>query len=168
MVDVKAKSNGHIALTDRKGESSPMYEILLGGWENKASVIRYDRKQPDKVRNDFAIIRVRSKLSVRDIRDVLTRRASLLSRGKFCGPLDARGHAESSQRPRAQEVLDHVARWPNHGQIGRSERRRPHGMARPEPHRREPRGGAHRLGRDRKLEAPFRTLSRSRYRSKET
>ncbi|XP_011342741.1 uncharacterized protein LOC105282474 isoform X1 [Ooceraea biroi] len=52
LIDVKAKSNGHIALTDRKGESSPMYEIMLGGWENKASVIRYDRKQPDKVRVD--------------------------------------------------------------------------------------------------------------------
>lgn len=54
LIDVKAKSNGHIALTDRKSESSPMYEIMLGGWENQASVIRYDRKQPDKVRNDFA------------------------------------------------------------------------------------------------------------------
>lgn len=53
LIDVKAKSNGHIALTDRKGESTPMYEIMLGGWENKASVIRYDRKQPDKVRNYF-------------------------------------------------------------------------------------------------------------------
>jgi len=53
LIDVKAMSNGHIALTDRKGESSPMYEIMLGGWENKMSVIRYDRKQPDKVRNDF-------------------------------------------------------------------------------------------------------------------
>ncbi|XP_018369126.1 PREDICTED: uncharacterized protein LOC108765092 isoform X1 [Trachymyrmex cornetzi] len=52
LIDVKAMSNGHIALTDRKGESSPMYEIMLGGWENKASAIRYDRKQPDKVRVD--------------------------------------------------------------------------------------------------------------------
>ncbi|KMQ95579.1 c3 and pzp-like alpha-2-macroglobulin domain-containing protein 8 protein [Lasius niger] len=52
LIDVKAKSNGHIALTDRKGDSSPMYEIMLGGWENQASVIRYDRKQPDKVRVD--------------------------------------------------------------------------------------------------------------------
>ncbi|XP_020287655.1 uncharacterized protein LOC109856586 isoform X1 [Pseudomyrmex gracilis] len=50
LIDVQAKSNGHIALTNRKGESSPMYEIMLGGWENQASVIRYDRKQPDKVR----------------------------------------------------------------------------------------------------------------------
>ncbi|XP_032681076.1 uncharacterized protein LOC116848753 isoform X1 [Odontomachus brunneus] len=52
LIDVKAKSNGHIALTGRKGESSPMYEIMLGGWDNMASVIRYDRKQPDKVRVD--------------------------------------------------------------------------------------------------------------------
>lgn len=55
LIDVKAKSNGHIALTDRKGESSPMYEIMLGGWENKASAVRYNRKQPDKVRNDFRV-----------------------------------------------------------------------------------------------------------------
>lgn len=52
-VEVKAKSNGHIALTNRKSESSPMYEIMLGGWENQASAIRYDRKQPDKVRSDY-------------------------------------------------------------------------------------------------------------------
>nr|XP_033324068.1 uncharacterized protein LOC117219218 isoform X1 [Megalopta genalis] len=52
LLDVKAKSNAHIALTNKRGESSPMYEILLGGWENMASVIRYDRKQPDKVRVD--------------------------------------------------------------------------------------------------------------------
>lgn len=50
-VEVKAPSNAHIALTNAKGESSPMYEIMLGGWENTASVIRYDRKQPDKVRH---------------------------------------------------------------------------------------------------------------------
>lgn len=68
---MKAKSNGHIALTDRKGESSPMYEIMLGGWENQASAIRYDRKQPDKVRNDFANS-CQIKLSVRrNVRGVL-------------------------------------------------------------------------------------------------
>ncbi|CAK9822668.1 C3 and PZP-like alpha-2-macroglobulin domain-containing protein 8 [Anthophora retusa] len=50
LIEVRAKSNAHIALTNKKGESSPMYEIMLGGWENTASVIRYDRKQPDKVR----------------------------------------------------------------------------------------------------------------------
>ncbi|KZC11215.1 C3 and PZP-like alpha-2-macroglobulin domain-containing protein 8 [Dufourea novaeangliae] len=50
LLDVKAKSNAHVALTNKKGESSPMYEIMLGGWENTASVIRHDRKQPDKVR----------------------------------------------------------------------------------------------------------------------
>ncbi|XP_054011254.1 uncharacterized protein LOC128893949 isoform X1 [Hylaeus anthracinus] len=52
LVEVRAKSNAHIALTNRKAESSPMYEIMLGGWENTASVIRYDRKQPDKVRTN--------------------------------------------------------------------------------------------------------------------
>ncbi|XP_017886266.1 uncharacterized protein LOC108628686 isoform X2 [Ceratina calcarata] len=52
VIDVRAKSNAHVALSSKKGESSPMYEIILGGWENKASVIRYDRKQPDKVRVD--------------------------------------------------------------------------------------------------------------------
>lgn len=51
LIEVRAKSNAHIALTNKKGDSSPMYEIILGGWENTASVIRYDRKQPDKVRN---------------------------------------------------------------------------------------------------------------------
>ncbi|XP_063991094.1 uncharacterized protein LOC135169750 isoform X1 [Diachasmimorpha longicaudata] len=50
IIDVKAKSNAHIALTRAKFETSPMYEVLLGGWDNTASVIRYDRKQPDKVR----------------------------------------------------------------------------------------------------------------------
>ncbi|XP_015113518.1 uncharacterized protein LOC107038774 isoform X1 [Diachasma alloeum] len=50
IIDVKAKSNAHVALTQGKSETSPMYEILLGGWDNTASVIRYDRKQPDKVR----------------------------------------------------------------------------------------------------------------------
>ncbi|XP_043254886.1 uncharacterized protein LOC122398776 isoform X2 [Colletes gigas] len=49
LVEVRAKSNAHIALTKQKGESTPMYEIMLGGWENTASVIRYNRKQPDKV-----------------------------------------------------------------------------------------------------------------------
>ncbi|XP_006621855.1 uncharacterized protein LOC102675334 isoform X1 [Apis dorsata] len=50
LIEVRAKSNAHIALTNKKGDSSPMYEIILGGWENTASVIRYDCKQPDKVR----------------------------------------------------------------------------------------------------------------------
>ncbi|XP_015586318.1 uncharacterized protein LOC107263519 isoform X1 [Cephus cinctus] len=51
-IEVKAKSNAHIALTNAKGETSPMYEIMIGGWENSASVIRYNRTQPDKVRVD--------------------------------------------------------------------------------------------------------------------
>ncbi|XP_046836951.1 uncharacterized protein LOC124432248 isoform X1 [Vespa crabro] len=51
-IEVKAQSNAHVALTDAKKETNPMYEIMLGGWENTASVIRYDRKKPDKVRVD--------------------------------------------------------------------------------------------------------------------
>ncbi|PSN44181.1 hypothetical protein C0J52_20710, partial [Blattella germanica] len=51
-VEVRAPSDGHIALTSAKQETEPMYEILLGGWENSATVIRYDRKKPDKVRVD--------------------------------------------------------------------------------------------------------------------
>ncbi|XP_012258706.2 uncharacterized protein LOC105687542 isoform X2 [Athalia rosae] len=52
MIEVNAVSNAHIALTQGKNETTPMYEVLLGGWNNMASVIRYDRKQPDKVRVD--------------------------------------------------------------------------------------------------------------------
>ncbi|XP_046753362.1 uncharacterized protein LOC124416394 isoform X1 [Diprion similis] len=49
-IEVSAPSNAHVALTQGKSETSPMYEVLLAGWNNTASVIRYDRKQPDKVR----------------------------------------------------------------------------------------------------------------------
>lgn len=54
-IEVKAQSNAHVALTDAKKETNPMYEIMLGGWENTASVIRYDRKKPDKVRKSLMI-----------------------------------------------------------------------------------------------------------------
>lgn len=47
--EVRAPSNAHIALTSASNETEPMYEILLGGWENTASVIRYNRQKPDKV-----------------------------------------------------------------------------------------------------------------------
>lgn len=51
-IEVRAPSNAHIALTSASNETEPMYEILLGGWENTASVIRYNRQKPDKVRAD--------------------------------------------------------------------------------------------------------------------
>ncbi|KDR23720.1 C3 and PZP-like alpha-2-macroglobulin domain-containing protein 8 [Zootermopsis nevadensis] len=51
-IEVRAPSNAHIALTSANHETEPMYEILLGGWENTASVIRYNRQKPDKVRVD--------------------------------------------------------------------------------------------------------------------
>lgn len=50
-IEVRAPSNAHIALASANHETEPMYEILLGGWENTASVIRYNRQKPDKVYN---------------------------------------------------------------------------------------------------------------------
>jgi hypothetical protein len=52
-VEVRAPSNAHIALTSANHETEPMYEILLGGWENSASVIRYNRQKPDKVHHSY-------------------------------------------------------------------------------------------------------------------
>ncbi|KAJ1522772.1 hypothetical protein ONE63_001928 [Megalurothrips usitatus] len=49
-LEVCCPHNAHIALTCGACESDPMYEVLLGGWENMASVIRYKREKPDKVR----------------------------------------------------------------------------------------------------------------------
>ena len=51
-VEVRAPSDAHIALTSGKQETEPMYEIMLGGWENSASVIRHNRQKPDKVHTD--------------------------------------------------------------------------------------------------------------------
>lgn len=48
-IEVRAPSNAHISLTSGNQETEPMYEVLLGGWENTASVIRYNRQKPDKV-----------------------------------------------------------------------------------------------------------------------
>lgn len=49
-VEVCCPHNAHLALTCGPCDSDPMYEVLLGGWENMASVIRYRREKPDKVR----------------------------------------------------------------------------------------------------------------------
>ncbi|XP_054278824.1 uncharacterized protein LOC128997238 isoform X1 [Macrosteles quadrilineatus] len=48
-IHVRASHNAHIALTSAPRETSPMYEVFLGGWENSASAIRYNREKPDKV-----------------------------------------------------------------------------------------------------------------------
>lgn len=48
-IHVRCPHNAHIALTSGANDTSPMYEILLGGWDNTASVIRYNKEKPDKV-----------------------------------------------------------------------------------------------------------------------
>jgi hypothetical protein len=55
-IEVRAPSNAHIALTSAGNETEPMYEVLLGGWENTASVIRYNRQKPDKVHDSCYIV----------------------------------------------------------------------------------------------------------------
>lgn len=66
-IEVRAPSNAHIALTSANHETEPMYEILLGGWENTASVIRYNRQKPDKVHHsccsDFCELQQKQKLA---------------------------------------------------------------------------------------------------------
>jgi len=38
-------------LATKNKESEPMIEVLLGGWKNTASAIRYNKQTPDKVIN---------------------------------------------------------------------------------------------------------------------
>lgn len=51
-VEFKGPSNCHIGLMSVRSEDRPLTEIILGGWENKASVIRVNRESPDRVRVD--------------------------------------------------------------------------------------------------------------------
>lgn len=48
-IQVRANHNAHIALTCAPRDTQPMIEIFLGGWENSASAIRYNKEKPDKV-----------------------------------------------------------------------------------------------------------------------
>lgn len=51
-VEFKGPSNCHIGLMSVRGEDRPLTEIILGGWNNQASVIRVNRESPDRVRVD--------------------------------------------------------------------------------------------------------------------
>ncbi|KAG8240221.1 hypothetical protein J437_LFUL004681 [Ladona fulva] len=46
---VTAPNDAHIALTTGPAVSNPMYEIILGGWENTKSTLRRDRQKPTRV-----------------------------------------------------------------------------------------------------------------------
>ncbi|XP_052061850.1 uncharacterized protein LOC127701920 [Mytilus californianus] len=41
---VKAKSDAHVALMFSNTDQDPLYEIVLGGWANKKSIIRYSKE----------------------------------------------------------------------------------------------------------------------------
>lgn len=47
--EYRGPHNCHVCLTPGPAEIDPMYEVILGGWENTQSVIRHCRQKPDKV-----------------------------------------------------------------------------------------------------------------------
>uniref|UniRef100_A0A1L8DYN2 Putative farnesoic acid 0-methyl transferase n=2 Tax=Nyssomyia neivai TaxID=330878 RepID=A0A1L8DYN2_9DIPT len=51
-VEFKGPSNCHIGLMAEANEKLPLTEVILGGWNNTASVIRVNREAPDRARVD--------------------------------------------------------------------------------------------------------------------
>lgn len=51
-VEFKGPSNCHIGLMALPNDTKPLTELILGGWNNTASVIRVNRESPDRVRVD--------------------------------------------------------------------------------------------------------------------